>query len=611
MLSSNNVLTHFDQTLPVGIACDASYVGIGAVLFHRYPDGSERPIANASKTLTDSQRNYSQIQKKALAIVYALKKFYQYLFGRKFILMTDHKPLLSLFGPNKATPALAANRLARWALFLNQFSYDIVYRKTSEHQNTDVLSRLPVGQDPVFDGKESAHDVDTVCNIRTLSLQVQPSDSYSLQKETAKDPTLTKVMRYTREGWPAKFRVEDINDPAESFRKIKESLSTCYGCLLYGSRAVIPESIRPKVLKLLHEGHLGMQRMKQLARTAVYWPNIDRDIVDLCRKCNTCAVYQNAPSKVALHPWMSPEKPWSRLHVDHAINFMGYNWLLLIDAYSKYPCIHPTQSISAKTTIDLLENDFSHFGYPHTLVTDNAPTFMSEQFQNYCKERGIVHVTGAPYHPATNGAAERLVQTFKQALRKSSSPPKEALLEFLMQYRRTPAGSGYSPSELSNHRQMRTKIDALLPSPAHTTQGIQSKIATKSQFLVRRANVYSYKVGDPCYVLYFGPRHNQQPRWVAAKVIKRHGCRSVEVRVIPRGPIWRRHIEQLRPRYATEEDENPADDPNPVSERINEEIPDTTQSSPPKVADPEHLEYGPGNPRRSKRQRKPRQLLCC
>ena len=144
------MLAHFDPSLPLGVACDASAVGIGATLFHRYSDRSERPIANISKTLTASQRNYSQKQKEALAI-YALKKFFQYLYGREFILVTDHQPLVAMFGPNKTTLALAANRLSRWALFLRQFNYTIKYRKTSEHSSADVLSRLAVGEDPNFD----------------------------------------------------------------------------------------------------------------------------------------------------------------------------------------------------------------------------------------------------------------------------------------------------------------------------------------------------------------------------------------------------------------------------------------------------------------------------
>ena len=105
--------------LTIGICCDASSVGIGATLFHRFADGSERPIANVSKTLSQSQRNYSQIQKQALAIIFAVKKFFQYLFGQKFILITDHKPWLAIFGRRKSSSAMAANRLARWALFLN------------------------------------------------------------------------------------------------------------------------------------------------------------------------------------------------------------------------------------------------------------------------------------------------------------------------------------------------------------------------------------------------------------------------------------------------------------------------------------------------------------
>ena len=116
---------------------------------------------------------------------------------------------------------------------------------------------------------------------------------------------------------------------------------------------MIPANLRKQVLLILHE-HFGMQRMKQLARTAVYWPDIDADIMDLCRKCITCAEHQNKPTKAAVHPWMLPEKSWSRIHVDHAINFMGYNWLVVIDSYMKYPCIHVTQSISTKSTIDLL-----------------------------------------------------------------------------------------------------------------------------------------------------------------------------------------------------------------------------------------------------------------
>ena len=258
-------------------------------------------------------------------------------------------------------------------------------------------------------------------------------------------------------------------------------------------------NLQKQVLKLLHLGHFGIQRMKQLARTAVYWPRIDYDRVDTCHKCYSCAQHQNNPPKQVNHPRMLPERPWSRVHIDHAINFMGRNWLLLMDAFSKYPCIHPTASLSTKSTIDILKMEFAHFGYPHNVVSDYAATFKSDEFQNWCRERGIIHLTGAPYHPATNGAVERLVQTFKKALKKSELPSLKALQEFLMLYRRTPLPSGYSPSELLMGGQIGTKIDTFVPSPAHISQRRQRV----KQQETHKPETMEFKIGTPCYARKF------------------------------------------------------------------------------------------------------------
>ena len=350
--------------------------------------------------------------------------------------------------------------------------------------------------DTSFDGEKMEDDVDSVCLVQTISRQINPDNPLLVVRETAKDPILAQVMPFVKEGWPHAFS-EELKD----FKKLENSLSTENGCVFYDLRVIIPSTLRNHILKLLHLGHFGMQRIKQLARSTVYWPRIDFDIEDLCRKCTSCGQFQNKPDKPSIHPWMMPEKPWSRLHLDHAINFLGRNWLVLVDAYSKYPCIHPTISTSSKSTTAILEQEFAHFGYPHTLVTDNATTFMSQEFQAWCKQRGIVHLTGAPYHPATNGAAERLIQSFKQALRKSSLPPKEALQEFLMQYRRIPFASGLSPSELLNGRRIRTKIDTLVPSIPHLLQGRQSKQASKhsnaeDSEVVSKVE-HHYSLGDP------------------------------------------------------------------------------------------------------------------
>ena len=331
MLTNNTVLAHFDPSCPVGISCDASESGVGAVLFHRYKDNSERPIANASKTLTDAQKRYPQIQKEALSIMFALKKYHQFLYGRPFILVTDHKPLISMFGPNTATLMLAANRLARWSLMLSQYDYTIEYRSTKQHGNADALSRLPVG--PV-------------------------------------------------------------------------------------------------------------------------------------------------------------------------------------------------------------------------------------------------------------------------------------------QYRRTPLNTGFSPSQLLNGRQLRTKIDALLPSPAHIAQEHQAREATKSQQKEQTAVQHvrtAYDVGTPCYALYCGPRQTSTPRWVPATITRVHGTRTLTVKVHPRGPLWKRHLEQLQPRYGVAEDTDPGVVTSEQSTSVDSvpEQPKAETLSPPaevKTSDQTVPEYGRHNPRRSSRQRKPRQL---
>ena len=360
---------------------------------------------------------------------------------------------------------------------LSQYDYTIEYRSTKQHGNADALSRLPVGPDLLFDGEEGDNDVDTVCTIRVFNSQLQPHSRNQLKDAINRDPVISEVKRYVREGWPQKIDSTEVQE----FKKYAASLSVTDDCLINGNRVVIPEAMQPQILDILHLGHFSMQRMKQLARSAVYWPRIDSQIEDTCRGCVSCAEHQNKPPKPANHPWMMPEKPWSRIHVDHAINFMGNNWLIVTDAYSKYPCIHQTSSTSTQATTMLLEEDFAHFGYPHTIVSDNATTFSSAEFQLWCHQRGIKHLTGAPYHPATNGAAERMVQSFKQSLKKSKLPPRPALQELLMQYCRTLLNTSFSPSQLLNGRQLHTKIDALLPSPAHIAQEHQSREATKSQ----------------------------------------------------------------------------------------------------------------------------------
>lgn len=142
LLTSNQLLTHYDPSLPIFVTCDASSYGIGAVLSHIIK-GEERPILFASSTMSECEKRYSQLEREALAIMFALKKFNKYLFGRKFTINSDHEPLQFIFSNNKGIPITANARLQRWAIILSGYDYNIRYLKGKNISNADGLSRLP------------------------------------------------------------------------------------------------------------------------------------------------------------------------------------------------------------------------------------------------------------------------------------------------------------------------------------------------------------------------------------------------------------------------------------------------------------------------------------
>ena len=140
-------LIHFDPNLPIVVSADSSKYGLGAVLCQQ-KDGAELPVVFASRSLNKAERNYSQTEKEALALVFALKKFHHYLWGHKFSLITDHKPLLGLFNPNKPIPEMASGRIQRWSLMLQAYSFELFHRSGKSLGTADALSRLPLASAP-------------------------------------------------------------------------------------------------------------------------------------------------------------------------------------------------------------------------------------------------------------------------------------------------------------------------------------------------------------------------------------------------------------------------------------------------------------------------------
>ena len=185
---------------------------------------------------------------------------------------------------------------------------------------------------------------------------------------------------------------------------------------MWGLRVVIPTKLRSQVLQELHSAHSGMVRMKALARTHVWWPGIDAEIEQLARKCTACALESKDPSRVPLHSWDFPSRPWQRLHIDFAGPFLGKMWLIAVDAHSEWPEVIPMQLTTSERTISVLRQMFCTHGLPEQIVTDNGPQFTAAEFKQFCEKTSIRHILVAPYHPSSNEKAERFVQTFKQAM---------------------------------------------------------------------------------------------------------------------------------------------------------------------------------------------------
>ena len=144
---------------------------------------------------------------------------------------------------------------------------------------------------------------------------------------------------------------------------------------------MIPYDCRKYVLDEFHGHHPGIVKMKELARSYVWWPGIDKDIELAVKGCADCQSVRNSPASAPLHNWELPTGPWQRVHIDFAGPFMNSMFLIVVDAYSKWPEVIPMKSTTAENTVTCLRRIFSRFGMPLHLVSDNGPQMMSEVFQ--------------------------------------------------------------------------------------------------------------------------------------------------------------------------------------------------------------------------------------
>ena len=344
------VLAFYNPEEELTIQCDASQSGLGAVLLQ-----SDRPVAYASRALTDPETRYAQIEKELLAIVFSVEKFHQYTFGRPVKVQSDHKPLEAILQKPLSS---APKRLQGMMLRLQGYDISVTYKKGKEMLLADTLSR----------------------------------------------------------GWPdEKSSLPMEVTPYHSFR---DELSVQDGLIIKQDRVVIPFSMRSEIKQLLHSTHSGIDACLKRARECLYWPGMTGDIKQYISACEICQSYQSSNQPESLQPHELPSRQWEKIGV-HLFKLEGKDYMVTVDYLSNYWEIDRLENTKAPTVVRKLKAHFARYGSPCVLISDNGLQFTSEKVKQFATTFDFEHRTSSPYDSKSNGKAESAVKTAKSILRKN------------------------------------------------------------------------------------------------------------------------------------------------------------------------------------------------
>ncbi|CAB3222022.1 unnamed protein product [Arctia plantaginis] len=366
------------------------------------------PVAYASRTLTNCEKKYAQIEKETLAILFGVKRFEKYVFGKTIHIQSDHKPLEIIF---KKSLCDAPKRIQRMLLQLVGFDIVVNFIKGVNVNIADAMSRLPatdMAEKDIIVAKiieESDGLTETGISATTL---------HEIREHLNEEEVAVRLKWFIENGWPDQEKM--LPALMKDWWKVREQLTVCDGIILKNQQVYIPDKMRGDILEKNHKGHQGLEACLRYARSRVFWIHMARDIKDTVHKCEICEeldVKRNQKETLQLRK--VPEGPWMEVATD-ILEYDKHKYLVVVDYFSSFFEFKRLHNVSSHSTISALKHIFARYGV-QVIYSDEGTNYSSKEFKLFAREWNFTLKTSSPHHHQSNGKAESAVKQVKRLLK--------------------------------------------------------------------------------------------------------------------------------------------------------------------------------------------------